>query len=156
LKERLRLLHENEQNYYQQNLKRIQGRLEAISKRLRLMYEDRLDGRITTDEYDNLVKDLGVEREKLVIELEEHSKGDNSFYLTAGKILDVASKAFELFDSSEVPEKTSIVNFILQNLQLRGEKLLYEAKTPFQGVLAYQENDNWLVMWVSNLIRGVL
>ena len=144
LKERLRLSHENKQNYYQQNLKRIQGRLDAISRRLKLMYEDRLDGRITTDDYDTFVKELGVERQKLLIELEEHAKGDDSFYETSGKILDLASHAYELFKSSEVPEKTSIVNFILQNLRLQGENLLYEAKTPFQGVLAYHKDGNWL------------
>lgn len=106
------------------------------------MYEDRLDGRITTDDYDTFVKELGVERQKLLIELEEHAKGDDSFYETSGKILDLASHAYELFKSSEVPEKTSIVNFILQNLQLQGENILSEATTPFQGVLAYQKTQN--------------
>lgn len=144
LKERLRLSHENEQSYYQQNLKRIQGRLDAISRRLRLMYEDRLDGRISTDEYDGFVKELGAERQRLLIELEEHAKGDDSFYQTASKLLDLASRAYELFKSSEVSEKTSIVSFVLQNLRLQGENLLYEAKTPFQGVLAYHETQDWL------------
>ncbi len=151
LKERLRVSHENEQNYYQQNLKRIEGRVEAISRRLKLMYEDRLDGRISTDEYDTFVKELGAERQQLLIELEEHAKGDDSFYLTANKILDMASRSYELFKSSEVPEKTSIVNFILQNLQLQGENLLFEAKTPFQGVLAYHKDGNWLGRKGSNL-----
>ncbi|MCX6762215.1 MAG: recombinase family protein, partial [Candidatus Moranbacteria bacterium] len=56
LKRELRSTHEAEKLYYEQNLISLKKKIEVIDNRLRVMYEDRLDGRLTTDEYDQKVK----------------------------------------------------------------------------------------------------
>lgn len=61
------------------------------------MYEDRLDGRISTDEYAGFVKELGAERQKLLIELEEHAKGDDSFYQTARQAIGLSFSRLQAF-----------------------------------------------------------
>ncbi|MDD2627248.1 MAG: hypothetical protein PHI87_06860, partial [Candidatus Methanomethylophilus sp.] len=40
-------------------------------------------------------------------------------------------------------EKRQLVNFVFQNLQLDGKKLLFKTKTPFEKVLEYQTTHNW-------------
>ena len=50
-------------------------------------------------------------------------------------MLNLAKKAYEIFQSSEVEEKRQLLNFLLQNLQLNDEKLMFKTKTPFDTVL---------------------
>ena len=144
LKNELRAVHEVEKAHYEKNLASIKKKLEAIDKRLKVMYEDRLDGRITTAEYDERVKEYKEEQQDLWLQCEDHSKADESFYINTNKILDISSKAWELFKSSEPQEKTQLLNFILQNFYLRDRNLLFETKIPFSGILEYAETGSLL------------
>lgn len=59
----------------------------------------------------------------------------------------LAEKAYEIFKSSKVTEKRQLLNFLLQNLQLKGRKLImFTLKTPFDTVL--QANK------CSSMLRG--
>lgn len=151
LKSELRATHEAEKAHYEQNLATIKKKLETIDKRLRVMYEDRLDGRLSTAEYDERVKEYKTEQQDLLIQYEDHSKADESFYINANKILDLASKAWELFESSEAEEKTQLLNFILQNFSLKGKNLSFEVKNPFSGILEYAKTGSLLRGEDSNL-----
>jgi len=64
--------------------------------------------------------------------------------LTANSILNLAQRAREIFESSEPQEKRQLLNFLLQNLELKDKKLYFEAKTPFDTVLALHNCSNWL------------
>lgn len=151
LKSELRAVHKTEKAYYEQNLTAIKKKSEAIDKRLKVMYEDRLDGRITTDEYDEKVKGYKAEQQDLWMQCEDHSKADESFYINANKILNLASRAWKLFESSEAEEKTQLLNFILQNFSLKGKNLSFEAKIPFSGILQYARTNSLLRGEDSNL-----
>jgi DNA invertase Pin-like site-specific DNA recombinase len=144
LKADLRGIHEAEKLYYEKNIAAIQRKISAIDTRLQIMYEDRLDGRISVNEYDERVKKYNKEREDLWMQCNEHSGSDRDFYINASKILDLAGRAWEIFESSEPEEKTQLLNFILQNFSLEGKKLLFEAKNPFAGVLEYAKTRNVL------------
>ena len=151
LKSELRATHEAEKAYYEQNLGTIKKKLEAIDKRLKVMYEDRLDGRLTIDEYDEKVREYKMEQQDLLIQYEDHSRADESFYINASKILNLASKAWEIFESSEAQEKAQLLNFTLQNFSLAGKNLLFEAKNPFAGILEYAKTGSMLRDQDSNL-----
>jgi hypothetical protein len=154
----LRNLHEAEKFYYEKNLAAIKRKIETIDVRLRIMYEDRLDGRITVNQYDERVKKYKDEQEELWMKCNEHSEADKSFYINASKILDLASRAWEIFESSEPAEKTQLLNLILQNFSLEQKKLSFEAKNPFAGVLECSKTRNWLGKWrkfgTTNLVNS--
>ena len=67
--------------------------------------------------------------------MESYTDADENFYLTANITLNLAKKAYEVFQSSEPEEKRQFLNFLLQNLKLQGKKLSFELKTPFNTVL---------------------
>lgn len=140
LKDELRATHETEKAYYEKSLDNINRKLATIDARLKVMYTDRLDGRITTEAYDAMVTDYKKEQEDLLQQYKEHSTGDKNFYITASKILDLSQRAWELFQNSEPQEKTQLVGFLLQNLTLQGRKLLFEVKTPFDSIVEYAQN----------------
>ncbi len=151
LKEKLRNIHESEKKYHEANVSRINRRLEIIRKRYPVMYADRLDGRITTDDFDKIMQNFKSEEQDLIIQLEEYTKANQNFYITSNAILNLASKAYALFESSEAQEKTQLLGFLLQNLFLEDKKLLYELKLPFRGIVQYAKTGKLLPGQDSNL-----
>lgn len=144
LKSELRTVHELEQSYFKESKLKLEKRLNVVGGYKKVMYEDRLEGRITTDEYDKKIEEYHKEEDDLIIQLEEHTKGNQNFYIGASKIIDISQRAWEIFKSSEVEEKTQLLNFLLQNCELKGRKLLFKLKTPFEGVLEYANTGNLL------------
>ncbi len=144
LKSKLRTVHESEQFYFKESKAKLEKRFNAIGGYKKVMYEDRLEGRITTDEYDKKIEEYHKEEDDLMIQLEEHTHGNQNFYIGANKILDISQRAWEIFESSEVEEKIQLLNFLLQNCELEDKKLLFKLKTPFEGVLEYANTGNLL------------
>ncbi len=99
---------------------------------------------ITTEEYDKKAEEYNIEENDLMIQLEEHTQGNQNFYIAPNKIIDLTQRAWEIFESSEVENKIQLLNFLLQNCELEGKKLLFKLKTPFEGVLEYANTGNLL------------
>lgn len=65
----------------------------------------------------------------------KYTNADENYYITANTVLNLAQKAYKIFQSSEVSEKRQLLNFLLQNIKLQGKKLVFKIKTPFNTVL---------------------
>ena len=76
--------------------------------------------------------------------MEGQSKTDENFYLTAFKVLDLASRTLEIFESSKVTEKRVLLNFLLQNPVLSGRNLLFKLKSPFDVIAQCAKTQDWL------------
>jgi hypothetical protein len=87
--------------------------------------------------------------------IQNYTDADENFYLTANMVLNLAKRAKEIFESSEVEEKRQLLNFLLQNLKLQGKKLSFELKTPFNAVLQVNKCSTVLPGQVQNhLLKG--
>jgi len=94
--------------------------------------------------YDKKLKEYKEKQQDLFIQMEEHSRADEDFYLTAPRVLGLASRALEIFESSEVNEKRALLTFLLQNPILSGRNLLFKLKSPFDVIAQYGKTQNWL------------
>ncbi|OGT07022.1 MAG: hypothetical protein A2103_01700 [Gammaproteobacteria bacterium GWF2_41_13] len=56
----------------------------------------------------------------------------------------MASKANELFKSSELEEKRRIISILFPNLQMDAEKLVFSLRKPFDLFINLGERLNWL------------
>lgn len=95
------------------------------------MYDDKLDGLISEELYLKKVKEYKEKQRDILIQIEDHTNADENFYLTAPKVLNLANRALEIFESSEVREKRVLVNLLLQNPLLSGRKLSFSLRSPF-------------------------
>lgn len=68
------------------------------------MYDDKLDGLISEELYLKKVKEYKEKQRDILIQIEDHTNADENFYLTAPKVLNLANRALEIFESSEVRE----------------------------------------------------
>ena len=101
-------------------------------------------GWITKDMFNKKLKEYKEKQAELETEMVRYTDADENFYLTANMVLNLAKRAYEIFESFEIPEKRQLLNFLLQNLKLQDKKLLFELKTPFDMVLLSNKCSNLL------------
>ena len=76
--------------------------------------------------------------------MKRHEVADEHYYITANTVLNLASRAREIFESSEVSEKRQLLNLMFQNLQLRDVNLSVSVQEPFKTMVDYKEcPTNW-------------
>ena len=90
---------------------------------------------ITKDDYDKKLQELKDKQYQLNVELEEYTKADHQYHIHVGTVLNLSRRIGEIFDSSEIQEKRSILNFLLQNPTVDGKKLEFSLRKPFDTVL---------------------
>ncbi len=86
---------------------------------------------------------------KLTDKLKSITKADENYSMTLISLLNICSRAPELFESSKVEQKRQLINFLLSNLQLRGKTLEFELKKPFDVLVDLQNCENRSV-WLAS------
>ncbi len=76
--------------------------------------------------------------------MERHDKASETYYINAAKVLELAGRAYEIFESSKVEEKRQLLNYLLQNCNLNGRKLEFILRKPFDVILSHAKSENWL------------
>ena len=135
---------ENESEIHKTNLDRIHLELEKIKKRKDTAYLDRLDGRITTDEYDKLVARFKNEEQDAQEELKDITQMDNGFLESSLTVLELSQRASQYFQEASEPKKQKILNLVLWNLRLKDGGLVYDLREPFNVLLDASKTKNWL------------
>ena len=156
LKERFRKSYADETGFYEDNIKRIRGDMEKNQRRMKILYEDRMDERITRVEYDNLIIELKKREQDLIAELSSHSKADETYLMTVSLLLDMATRAYQLFQSSQPDQKNRILRFVFANLSLEYEKLDWKLKKPFQDILDCSIRKDWLTQFKTLCIARAI
>jgi hypothetical protein len=99
---------------------------------------------ITKDEYDKKALELKERQHEIDIKMKQYTKADESFRITVGYLLDLASRAYELFESSKVEEKRQLLGFVLSNMTLEKKKLVFNLKEPFDAIVDANSRSQWL------------
>ena len=131
----LRRTNESKDRFFESALKELRTDYDNYEKRKSKLLNIRIDEEITKEAYDEKLKEYEAKQANITTEMKKHQKADEEYYLTVNMILSLAQRAYQVFKSSEPLEKRQLLNFLLQNCQLQGEKLNFELKTPFDRVL---------------------
>ena len=129
--EGLKKSNENKDVYHKEAIRSLRQEYDAIQIRLSRLTDLLLDQSITKDFYDNKLKEMKQKQYDINIQLENHTRADENYYITASTVLNLAKNALSLFESSEVLEKRAMLNFILQNCVASGKKLEFDLRSPF-------------------------
>ncbi len=103
--------------------------------------------RITQDEYDKKARELKGRQYELADKLKKITEADEIYTISLISLLNLCSRAPELFKSSKVEQKKALINFLLSNLKLRGKILEFELKKPFDALVNIQNcksRSEWL------------
>ena len=149
--EGLKKSNENKDIYHKEAIKSLRQEYDTIQIRLSRLTDLLLDQSITKDFYDNKLKEMKQKQYDINIQLENHTRADENYYITASTVLNLAKNALSLFESSEVLEKRAMLNFILQNCVASGKKLEFDLRSPFEHILTFAKQPTGLREQGSNL-----
>ncbi len=136
----LKKIHESESTFHTDSLIALRKEQDKIQKRINQMYDDKLDGLIDEKMYLDKVKDYKARQVEITEQMARHEKGDHNFYVTANMVMNLAARAREIFESSEVDEKRQLLNFVFQNLKLDGKNLSIQTCELFTTLVNYKKH----------------
>lgn len=129
--------------FQEQETKKLTQEQKTNAHMMDNLYLDRLKGRITESDYDRFYQKLKDEAADIAIRFEQIQEADQDYYITAKYVLELLTRAHDLFVSSEVEERRQLIKLVLSNLRIEGENLLYELNKPFDVVLNHAKSLFW-------------
>jgi site-specific DNA recombinase len=131
----LKSRHENQQLYYTQTVQQTRNEYDAIKQKLKTLYYDRIDGRITVQQHDEIANELEAKQQILNERLVKLTKDNKSFQVTASYLLDLAERAQELFECSNYELRQKLLSYMISNVGLLDKKLSYILTDPFKQIV---------------------
>ena len=148
--EELKKSHESEKNFQHSAIIELEKENNKLQSKLDKLLDLLLDESITTDDYDKKCHELKNKQFKNNEIMRNYLKADQNFKITVNTVLSIASKAFELFESSKIEQKRKLINFVFSNLELKGATLRYSLKKPFDLMVDCTTYNDWLRRRDSN------
>ena len=142
--------HKDKISFHNELLERYQTENKTYENRIEKMYEDKLDGSITTNFYEEKRKEYRDKQKVLNGKTSRLHVADEEYYLNSEYLLKIASHAKELFESSEPQERRLLLKMTLQNLRLEGRIVRYDWINPFGKIAEYATRLDWLPRVDSN------
>tara|TARA_Y100000588_G_C14276792_1_gene934731 strand:- start:2236 stop:3759 length:1524 start_codon:yes stop_codon:yes gene_type:complete len=139
----LNVMNQDRIEFHNNQLQQLIKEQKRIAKMLDNLYLDKLEGRITVSQYDKFYQTLKEQISEVNQSLQRLHESDENYYITSQYLLQLASKSYELFKSSEVEEKRVLIKTVLSNFEITGENMLWKAKKPFSNFLNCTEGFLW-------------
>lgn len=76
--------------------------------------------------------------------IEQHQEGEGDYQTTLESLISLASRVAELFEGSKIEQKRELIAFVFSNLRLRGNKLEYSMRSPFDLMVDRAGYQDWL------------
>lgn len=117
--------------FHKETIERLQREHSKVQERLERAYVDRLDGRISLEMYERLASKWRAEQDATQLELDRHRTANRSYVDEGIRLLELASRAHELFERRSAVEKRRLLDFLVSNTTWRDGHVEAEWKQPF-------------------------
>src|SRR3990167_524975 len=140
----LREAHQDKSHFHKSLLENYQTQYKKYEDMIEKMYEDKLSGSITESYYDKKSDEFRAKQKGLQKKMGKLQIADEQYYITSDYVLNLASRASELFESSEPQQKRLLLKETLQNLTLDGRLVRYNEIKPYDKIRLYASRQDWL------------
>jgi site-specific DNA recombinase len=127
----LRESHRDEKKFHDEAIARLEREHKRLQDRIDAMYMDKLDGRIDAEFFDRKALEFRSEQCRLVRDREAHQTANRSYIDEAIKLLELARRAHQLFESQAASAKRKLLDFVLSNCSWQDGKLTANYRQPF-------------------------
>ena len=76
--------------------------------------------------------------------IEQHQQGEGTYRTTLESLISVASRAAAIFERSKTEQKRQLIAFVFSNLRLKGKKLEFALRSPFDLMVNRPNYASWL------------
>jgi site-specific DNA recombinase len=115
--------------------KQLKDRHQQLGRRMDVLYEDRLDGRISVNQYDKMQKDASNEQKMIAKKLDEFEEDYLAILEKGINILDLSQKAAAIYESKNDTDRRAILRDLFSNIRLNGNLIEVE-RTPLVAAIA--------------------
>src|SRR3989344_433576 len=148
----LKEAHKDEYDYHETTIKDLDNRISQIDKRLSIIYDDRVDGLITKEQYEKKRMQYEMELSELLEMKDKHHRADVDYRKLGMNIFELSQKGREIYETKATyEEKREFLNFVFSNLKLEGEKIVPTFQNGFEVVALRAKSDNVQGCQDSNL-----
>lgn len=122
-----------------------------IENKLDRLTELRIEGELTKQEFAAQKKKLKDRQIEIVQLIKAYDITDDEFTNKLIYMVELASNAVEEFRSSEFQQKRELLQYVFQNLQMDGKKLVFTMNKPFDTITKCVKTGKWCTEEDSNL-----
>lgn len=123
-----------EAEFHRREISRLENEYNILQNRIEGLPALLLDRVITREVYEAKLKEWKDKQYDLNLQMEDYTRADETYLVTMGTVLNLARRAVEIFEGSEIPEKRLLLRYLLQNPRVEGKKLVFELKSPFDTI----------------------
>ena len=132
--EALRDSHVDEKRFHDEAIARLQREYKRLQDRIDRMYIDKLDGRIDAGFFDQKSAEWRAEQTEILNSIQEHQAANQSYLGEGVALLELASRAADLFEKQPAREKRRLLDFVLSNSTWANGELTPEFRQPFDMI----------------------
>ena len=144
LLEHMKASHAVENQFHLDAVAGLRREYDQVRDKLAMLLDLRLDKSITGDEYDKKARELKERHLELEMRIEQHQKGEGVYRTTLESLISVASRAAAIFERSKIDQKRELIAFVFSNLRLKGKKLEFTLRSPFDLMVNRATYASWL------------
>ena len=141
IKEALKSSHSDENEFHKRVVAGFKRDLSKLENRLSVIYEDKIDGHISTEQWEKLHQKYTGEIEVIRRQLDRHMTANIDYYETGVKILELAKGAYSQYVSQNNDEKRKLLNFVVSKCIVRGDEFMPIYRQPFDMLAVYKKEE---------------
>lgn len=134
VKQALREGQVDEQRFREESVARLRNEYDKLQKRIDAMYVDKLDGKVGARFFEQKSDEWREEQRELLRDTQKHQDANQTYMEEGIALLELASRAVELFEKQPAGEKRRLLDFVLSNCTWANGELTPEFRQPFDMI----------------------
>ncbi|KKR13385.1 MAG: Resolvase [Candidatus Woesebacteria bacterium GW2011_GWA1_39_21b] len=143
--------HKDEIDYHDNTVKELDTQYLKVKGRLDVLYDDKVDGLITKEQYETKREQYEQQLNDIVEAKQKHNKANINYLKLGINLFELAQKGREIYQKiTDFDEKRELLNFVFSNLKINGEKVVPTPHNGFETIALRAKEGNWLRSRDSN------
>ena len=131
----------DKKEYSEEMKTRLNAEIKKIESRLEQLYLDKLDGIITLEDWAEKNQKWKHDLNDKRIQLEALQNTEQKYYEEGVRIIETLKNAYELYIQQPVSEKRKMLDYLISNVTLEGEKVSYNYNLPFSYFVNFSKSN---------------
>jgi site-specific DNA recombinase len=139
-----------EQEFRETSIKSLTTRYQKLDSYISIAYDDNLAGRIGPKLWETKTAQWKLEQQDIEIHLQAQREASTAYLVEGVRLMELASRAADIFGTMNVDEKREMLSLILSNPQVKDGSVRYDYKMPFSMFASVTDLNEWRGVRDSN------
>lgn len=135
--------HREQQDLHKKDTQALHRKAESLRSKIHKAYEEKLDGKITENLWDDLYQGWNVELERIEAKLQAYSRADLNYVKTGAEIIELAKGAYDQYVTRNPFDQRKLLDCVISNSAVDGVSFCFTYNKPFDAIAEGLESNNW-------------